>query len=99
MIGTILIAVLVIAVGTRATDAVRLRQQETILAKLATPAAAEFYGILRRRAWKVRLLRGVALLSLIVILYARNHPRLLAPAAAPQAPAPLLDDAASARRR
>jgi hypothetical protein len=86
LIGTILMAVLVIAVGTRATDAVRLRQQETILAKLATPAAADFYGILRRRAWKVRILRAVALLSLIVILYSRNHPRQPGAAVAPRSP-------------
>lgn len=73
MIGTILVAVLVVAVGVRATDAVRLRQQEIILAKLSTPEAAAFYRLLRRRAWKVRILRAVALLSLVVILRARNR--------------------------
>lgn len=75
MIGTILLAVLVIAVGTRAADAVRLRQQELILAKLRTPEAAAFYGLLQRRAWKVRLLRAVALASLVAILYSRNRGR------------------------
>ncbi|MBC8132002.1 MAG: hypothetical protein H7X95_03400 [Deltaproteobacteria bacterium] len=75
MIGTLLIAVLVIAAGARATDAVRLRQQEVILAKLPTPEAAAFYRILRRRAWKVRILRAVALVSLVVILYSRNRAR------------------------
>jgi hypothetical protein len=73
VIGTILIAVAIIAVGTRAADAVRLRQQETILAKLPTAEAVAYYRILRRRAWTVRILRAVALLSLVVILYARNH--------------------------
>jgi hypothetical protein len=73
LIGTILVAVLVVAVGVRATDAVRLRQQEIILAKLSTPEAAAFYQVLRRRAWKVRILRAVALLSLVVILQARNR--------------------------
>ena len=66
-------AVLVVAVGVRATDAVRLRQQEIILAKLSTPEAAAFYRLLRRRAWKTRILRAVALLSLVVILRARNR--------------------------
>ena len=75
MIGTVLVALLVLAVGTRATDAVRLRQQEVILAKLPTPEAAEFYGILRQRSWKVRILRAVALLAVIVILQARNRDR------------------------
>lgn len=75
MIGTVLVAVLVLAVGTRATDAVRLRQQELILAKLPTPEAAAFYGLLRRRAWKTRILRAVALVAVIVILHARNRDR------------------------
>lgn len=73
MIGTILVAVLILAAGTRATDAVRLRQQETILAKLPTGDAVAFYRVLRRRAWTVRILRAVALVSLVVILYARNR--------------------------
>lgn len=76
MIGTALVALLVLAVGTRATDAVRLRQQEVILAKLPTAEAAEFYGVLRQRAWKVRILRAVALLAVIVILQARNRDRI-----------------------
>jgi len=75
MIGTILIVVLVLAVGTRATDAVRLRQQEVILAKLPQADAVTFYRLLRRRAWKVRLLRATTLLALFAILYSRNHAR------------------------
>lgn len=75
MIGTVLIAVLVIAVGARATDAVRLRQQEIILGKLPTPEAAAFYRVLQRRAWKVRILRAVALASLVALLYSRNQAR------------------------
>ena len=73
MIGTVLIAVLIVAVGMRASDAVRLRQQETILAKLPTEDAAAFYRILRRRAWTIRALRAVALVSLVVMLYTRNR--------------------------
>jgi hypothetical protein len=73
VIGTILIAVLVISVGTRATDAIRLRQQETILAKLPTADAVAYFRILRRRAWTVRILRVIAVVSLLTILYARNR--------------------------
>lgn len=65
--------VLVLAIGTRATDGVRLRQQEAILAKLPTAEAVAFYKILRRRVWKVRALRAIALLSLLAILHARNR--------------------------
>lgn len=73
MIGTIIIAILIVSVGTRATDAVRLRQQEIILSKLPVADAAAYYRILRRRAWTTRVLRAVALVSLVVILYARNR--------------------------
>ena len=73
MVGTILVVVLVLAVGSQVTDRVRLRQQETILAKLPTPDAAAFYKVLQRRVWKVRALRAVALLSLIAILHARQR--------------------------
>ena len=89
VVGTILIVVLVLAVGSRVTDGVRLRQQEAILAKLPTADAVAFYKILRRRVWKVRVLRAVTLLSLLAILHARNRAvqtragRLETPAAAP----------------
>jgi hypothetical protein len=73
MIGTILIAVVIIAAGTRAADAVRLRQQEAILAKLPTADAVAYFRILRRRAWTVRILRTIAVVSLVIILYARNR--------------------------
>lgn len=73
MIGTVLIVVLVLAIGARAGDTRRLRQQEVILAKLPRDDAASYFKVLRRRAWKVRLLRGLALVSLVVILYARNR--------------------------
>ena len=70
MIGTILVVLLVVAAGARATDGVRLLQQEAILKQLPPPDALAFYKILRRRAWTVRLLRAMALLSLFAILYA-----------------------------
>ena len=72
MIGTVLIVVLVLAVGARAADARRLRQQEVILSKLERADALAYFKILQRRAWTVRLLRALALVSLVTILYARN---------------------------
>ena len=85
MIGTLIGVVLIVAIGARATDAVRLRQQEIILRKLPTAEAAAFYDVLRRRVWKVRFLRMVALMSVLVIVYARG--RLRAPASALRRPA------------
>ena len=73
MIGTVLIAIVIVAAGTRATDAVRLRQQEIILAKLPTGDAVAYFRILWRRAWTVRILRTIAVVSLVIILYARNR--------------------------
>lgn len=77
MIGTLIGVLLVLTVGTRATDAVRLQQQELVLKKLPTAEAAAFYEVLRRRVWKVRFLRLVALVSVLVIIGARG--RLRAP--------------------
>jgi hypothetical protein len=75
MVGIVLVVVLVVAVGTRVTDGVRLQQQQTILAKLPRAEAVEFYKILRRRMWKVHALRAITLLSLFAILYTRNRAR------------------------
>lgn len=73
MIGTVLLVVCVLAVAGRAADGVRLRQQEAILNKLKPAEAAAFYKVLRQRAWKVRILRAVAVLSIVTIVYARNR--------------------------
>ena len=73
MLGTALIVILIFAAGTRAADNVRVRQQEIILTKLPTGEAAAYYQLLKRRSRIVRILRGVSLLSLVAILYARNH--------------------------
>lgn len=73
MVGTLLVVVLVLAIGTRVTDGVRLRQQEAILAKLPEGEAVAFYRVLQRRVWKVRVLRAITLLSLLALLHARNR--------------------------
>jgi hypothetical protein len=73
VIGTGLLVLLCLTVGAQAADGVRLRQQEVILSKLAPADAATFYKVLRRRVWKVRILRAVAVMSLLVILYVRNR--------------------------
>ena len=66
-----LFAVLVIvAVGTRATDALRLKQAESVLARLSEADARAYYERLRRRVRKVIVLRAVAVTALLCIFWA-----------------------------
>ena len=66
-----LFAVLVIvAVGGRAIDAVRLSQAENILARLSEADARAYYDRLRRRVRKVIVMRGLAVLALLCIFWA-----------------------------
>ncbi len=65
--------VLVLAVGTRAADALRLRQEEIILGKLSVADAHDYYEELRRRARRVRIMRAVTLASLILALLAARR--------------------------
>jgi hypothetical protein len=64
---------LVILVGARARDNVRLRQQERVLAKLPEGDAVAYYGVLRRRVRNARILRAVTLVSLLILVYAWRH--------------------------
>ncbi|HEY2731366.1 MAG TPA: hypothetical protein VGK52_15590 [Polyangia bacterium] len=70
---TLLMLGLVILVGARARDNVRLRQQERVLAKLAEGDAVAYYGVLRRRVRNARILRAVTLVSLLILVYAWRH--------------------------
>jgi hypothetical protein len=65
-----LFAVLVIvAVGGRAIDAVRLSQAESILARLPDDDARAYYDVLRRRVRKVLVMRALTLLSLLCLFW------------------------------
>jgi hypothetical protein len=65
-----LFAVLVIvAVGSRATDALRLSQAESILARLPEAEARAYYERLRRRVRKVIALRALAVIALLCIFW------------------------------
>ncbi len=77
MIGTVLTALLVLAVGTQAGDRLITRQQEVVLSKLSVPEASAYYDLLRRRVRRVRILRAIVLVSLFCLLYAYRH-RVLA---------------------
>jgi len=69
MIGLLTVLVIV-AVGSRATDAVRLSQAESILARLSEAEARAYYDILRRRVRRTLVMRGVALVALLAIFWA-----------------------------
>ena len=78
MIG--LFAVLVIvAVGGRAIDGVRLSQAESILARLPEADARAYYDLLRRRVRRVIVMRALALCALLCIFWVLRH-RLIAAA-------------------
>jgi hypothetical protein len=75
-----LFAVLVIvAVGSRATDAVRLAQAESILSRLPEAEARAYYDVLRRRVRRLLVIRGVLLIALLCIFWALRQRLFSAP--------------------
>jgi hypothetical protein len=73
MLGTLATVLIIVLVGGRARDELRLRQQETILQKLPEADAVAYYEVLRRRVRTARILRTITLLSLLCIFYAWRH--------------------------
>ncbi|HEY0710646.1 MAG TPA: hypothetical protein VGG33_27835 [Polyangia bacterium] len=78
MVTTFLLMAMILAVGTRAADSMRVRQEEVILRKLSVPQAAVFYDELTRRARRVRFLRAVTFTALVLTILAARR-RFLAP--------------------
>jgi hypothetical protein len=72
-LSTLITMCIVIVVGARARDGLRLRQQELVLSKLAEGDAVAYYEVLRRRVRNVRILRAVALASVLCLIYAWRH--------------------------
>jgi len=72
-VSTLLAIAVVVLVGARARDELRLRQQELVLSKLARDEAAAYYDVLRRRVRNARILRAIALVSLLGLSYAWRH--------------------------
>jgi hypothetical protein len=69
-----LLAVLVIvAVGARASDALRLSQAESILARLSEADARAYYDVLRRRVRRTLIMRALALGALLCIFWVIRH--------------------------
>jgi hypothetical protein len=73
MMTALLVVAVIVAVGTRAADGVRVRQQEAILHNLPEPDAIAYYQVLRRRVRRVAVLRVIALVSLITVFYSYKH--------------------------
>jgi hypothetical protein len=73
MMGAALVMVIVLVVGTRASDALEVRQQEVILANLPEREAVAYYAVLRRRLRKIMVLRVVALLAAVTLVYCYKH--------------------------
>jgi hypothetical protein len=79
-----LVVILIVAVGTRATDALRVKQQKTILENLPESEAVRYYIVLRARVRKVNVLRVIALASVVVLFYSyKRHYAGPPPAATP----------------
>jgi hypothetical protein len=72
-VSTLITICIVILVGARARDNLRLRQQELVLSKLSEGEAVAYYEVLRRRVRNTRILRAVALASLLCLIYAWRH--------------------------
>jgi hypothetical protein len=84
MSATLIIVVLVLVLGERASDALERRQQEIVLRKLPLPDAHAFYQRLRQRSRRVRILRALMLAALLTLAYVYRHtanrrPRTAAP--------------------
>jgi hypothetical protein len=73
MMGAVLVMVIVLVAGTRASDALEVRQQEVILANLPEREAVAYYDVLRRRLRKTMVLRVVALLAAVTLVYCYKH--------------------------
>jgi hypothetical protein len=73
MMSALLVMALVLVVGTRASDALEVRQQEVILANLPEPDAVAYYHLLRRRLRKTMALRIIALLAAVTLVYCYKH--------------------------
>jgi hypothetical protein len=73
VVSTLVTVLLVIIAGAHVRDGLRLRQQESVLGKLSEREAVAYYEVLRRRVRNARILRAIALISLMCVFYAWRH--------------------------
>lgn len=67
MFSAMLLAALILAVGTEISERVRVRQEEWILQHLPESEAVAYYELLKARVRKVRILRGLVLLAMVIV--------------------------------
>jgi hypothetical protein len=76
MIASLIAIAALVLVSSRATDGLRTAQLASILSRLPPDEARAYYAALKRRFRKVAVLRAIALVSLVCLLYAfRRHLR------------------------
>jgi hypothetical protein len=73
VLSTLLVVALVVIVGTRAADGLRVKQQEEILRNLPEAEARAYYAVLRGRVRRVAVMRVIALLSLVILFYCYKY--------------------------
>ena len=69
MIASLIAIAVLVVVSTRATDALRTTQLESILSRLPVDEARAYYADLKRRLRRVAALRAISLMSLLCLLY------------------------------
>lgn len=69
MIAALFAVLVIVAVGGRAIDGVRLAQAESILARLPEEEARAYYDLLRRRVRRLLVMRGLAVVALLCLFW------------------------------
>ena len=70
MIPALLSMLGLIVVGGSASDKLRTSQLQSILTRLPTDQASDYYDVLRRHLRRVAVMRALSLVSLVCIFYA-----------------------------
>src|SRR4029079_10742457 len=73
MILALFSVLVIVAVGGRASDGLRLSQAESILARLSDADARAYYDVLRRRVRRTIVMRGLSLIALLCIFWVLRH--------------------------
>lgn len=70
MFGTMVAIAAILALGTRLRDGVRLEAERSLLERLPLPEAHAYYQVLKRRVWRVKILRALVMIALVLVLFA-----------------------------
>lgn len=98
MLTMFLVVAIIIAVGTRASDGVQVKQQEVILHNLPERDALAYYEIIRKRVRRVQVMRVIAFAALATMFYSYKHHMARQQATTPTPPAAPAPAPAETRR-